>query len=78
MLSTVKCRYSLKYLHLILLYCLKELGLLSHFCKKSYENAKGLNKLLKSCGISPSVVCCGILLTIYVDEIFFFTLYFTP
>ncbi|XP_045848480.1 lipid droplet assembly factor 1 isoform X1 [Meles meles] len=39
MLSTVKCCYSLKYLHLICLYCLEECGLLSHFCKKSYENA---------------------------------------
>lgn len=77
-LSTVKCRYSLKYLYLILSYYFKELGLLSHFCKKSYENAKGLNKLLKSCRISPSVVCWGILLNIYLDEVFFLYSLFHP
>lgn len=68
MLSTVKCYYFLKYLHLTLLHCFKELVLLNHICKKSYGDAKGSLKLLKSHGISTLVVCCGILLNI-LDEL---------
>lgn len=68
MLSPVKCYYFLKYLHLTLLYCFKELILLSHICKRSYENVKRLHQLLKSHGISTSVAYFDILLNIYLGE----------